>query len=281
MPRPDAKRPLTAVDNPPAPTGYRYAELDEGARVEDAALAEECALAISYNGISYAVMMVSPSALEDFVAGFSLSSAVVQSIDELYDIQIEGEGIALHAEVDIGNRAFWSFKEQRRNLAGTTGCGLCGVEALEQALPELRSLTPAPLPPAEHFVDLRQRINEAQELARRSGALHAALFVDDKGELRLCREDIGRHNALDKLIGALLRQGLNPREGFAVVTSRCSLELIHKAVRAGLSTLVSLSAPTTLTVEWARRHHLNLIHLPHHSAPRVYSPAPKSEAPNE
>ena len=275
MPNPDAKRHLTAVDNPPAPTGYQYAELDAAARVEDADLAEECALAISYNGISYAVMMVSPSALEDFVAGFSLSSAVVQSIDDIYDIQIEGEGIALHAEVDIGNRAFWSLKEQRRNLAGTTGCGLCGVEALEQALPELRSLDPAPLPPAEHFRDLRQRINQAQELARRSGALHAALFVDASGELRLCREDIGRHNALDKLIGALLRQGLDPRAGFAVVTSRCSLELIHKAVRAGLSTLVSLSAPTTLTVEWARRHHLNLIHLPHHSAPRVYSPAPQ------
>lgn len=278
MPGPDAKRHLTAVDNPTEAAGYRYTELDDEARVEDAALAEECALAISYNGISYAVMMVSPSALEDFVAGFSLSSAAVQSIDDIYDIRIEGEGIALHAEVDIGNRAFWSLKQQRRNLAGTTGCGLCGVEALEQALPELRSLAPAPLPPAGHFVDLRQRINEAQELARRSGALHAALFVDADGELRLCREDIGRHNALDKLIGVLLRQGLDPRAGFAVVTSRCSLELIHKAVRAGLSTLVSLSAPTTLTVEWARRHHLNLIHLPHHSAPRVYSPAPQPKA---
>ncbi|WP_271409679.1 formate dehydrogenase accessory sulfurtransferase FdhD [Pseudomonas sp. Q1-7] len=277
MPGPDAKHPPTAVDNPSGSASYQYAELDGGTRIENAALAEECALAISYNGISYAVMMVSPSALEDFVAGFSLSSAVVQSIDDIYDISIEGEGIALHAEVDIGNRAFWSLKEQRRNLAGTTGCGLCGVEALEQALPQLPSLAPAPLPPAEHFLDLRQRINDAQELARRSGALHAALFVDATGELRLCREDIGRHNALDKLIGALLRQGLDPREGFAVVTSRCSLELIHKAVRAGLSTLVSLSAPTTLTVEWARRHHLNLIHLPHHSAPRVYSPAPQSK----
>ncbi|MDH4610242.1 formate dehydrogenase accessory sulfurtransferase FdhD [Pseudomonas sp. BN102] len=281
MPRPDTSGPLAAATTPSSPTGYAFAELDTGAHVEDAVLAEECALAISYNGISYAVMMVSPSALEDFVAGFSLTSAVVQSIDEIYDIQIEGEGIALHAEVDIGNRAFWSLKQQRRNLAGTTGCGLCGVEALEQALPELRSLTPGRLPPAEHFVDLRQRINEAQELARRSGALHAALFVDAAGEVRLCREDIGRHNALDKLIGALLREGLDPRAGFAVVTSRCSLELIHKAVRAGLSTLVSLSAPTTLTVEWARRHHLNLIHLPHHSAPRVYSPAPQEKSPSQ
>ena len=104
-------------------------------------------------------------------------------------------------------------------------------------------------------------------------ALHAALFIDASGEIRLCREDIGRHNALDKLIGALLNAGIDGRQGFTVVTSRCSLELIHKALRAGIGTLVSLSAPTTLSVQWARQHNLNLIHLPQHSAPRVYSPA--------
>lgn len=267
--------PLSAVASPAAsssPDAYRYAELDDAAGSGSAVLAEECALAIAYNGISHAVMMVSPSALEDFVVGFSLSGEVVGGIEDIHDIQLNRRGDAFSAEVQIGNRAFWALKEQRRTLAGTSGCGLCGVEALDQALPQLTALTPGPLPPAAHLHELRDRINEAQRLARQSGALHAALFVDDQGEIVLCREDIGRHNALDKLIGALQREGRDGRQGFAVVTSRCSLELIHKAVRAGLTTLVSLSAPTDLCVRWARQHHLNLIHLPHRNAPRVYSP---------
>lgn len=267
--------PLSAVASPAAsssPDAYSYAELDDARGSGSAVLAEECALAIAYNGISHAVMMVSPSALEDFVVGFSLSGDVVGGIEDIHDIQLNRRGDAFSAEVQIGNRAFWALKEQRRNLAGTSGCGLCGVEALDQALPQLTALTPGPLPPAAHLHELRERINDAQRLARQSGALHAALFVDDQGEIVLCREDIGRHNALDKLIGALRREGRDGRKGFAVVTSRCSLELIHKAVRAGLTTLVSLSAPTDLCVRWARQHHLNLIHLPHRNAPRVYSP---------
>lgn len=149
---------------------------------------------------------------------------------------------------------------------------MCGVEALEQALPQLQVLEPTPLPPVEHLQGLRERIEQAQLMARSSGALHAALYFDEQGEVRLCQEDIGRHNALDKLIGALLHAGIDTRLGFTVVTSRCSLELIHKAVRARLGTLVSLSAPTALTVQWANKHHLNLIHVPHRSPPRIYSP---------
>ncbi|MGE8293949.1 MAG: formate dehydrogenase accessory sulfurtransferase FdhD [Pseudomonas sp.] len=266
--------PLAESATAQTPDGYAYVELDEAASVGHALLAEECALAIAYNGISHAVMMVSPSALEDFIVGFSLTSAVVGAAKDIYDIQVRRAGEAFSAEVQIASRAFWTLKQQRRSLAGTSGCGLCGVEALEQALPQLDTLSVNPLPPAAHLADLRTRIGEMQKLARQSGALHAALFVDELGEIVLCREDIGRHNALDKLIGALSREGRDARRGFAVVTSRCSLELIHKAVRAGFASLVSLSAPTDLCVRWARRHRLNLIHLPHHSAPRIYSPAP-------
>ena len=267
---------------PSAPTGpvtpeanlYQYLELTATLAQAQTALASECALALSFNGLNHAVMMVSPNDLEDFVLGFSLSCGAVEAIDEIYDLRLSGAGEALQADIQISSRAFWNLKQQRRQLAGASGCGLCGVAALEQALPQLPHLSAQPLPPAEHLHALRERIEAAQFQARSSGALHAALFVDARGGLALCREDIGRHNALDKLIGALKRDKFDCARGFAVVTSRCSLELLHKAVRAGVATLVSLSAPTALTVDWARRHGLNLIHLPHHSAPRVYSPAP-------
>ncbi|AMO73998.1 formate dehydrogenase accessory sulfurtransferase FdhD [Pseudomonas citronellolis] len=270
--QPDRPVPADAA----AEGAYAYAELGSGPASGSAVLAEEVALAIAYNGLSQAVMMASPGDLEDFVRGFSLSAGLVESIDDIYDIRLKRLADAVSVDVQITNRAFWALKRLRRRLAGTSGCGLCGVEALEQALPELRPLEPAPLPPAAHLLGLRQRIDQAQSLAQRSGALHAALYVDGTGSIVLCREDIGRHNALDKLIGALKQQRLDCREGFAVVTSRCSLELIQKAVRAGIATLVSLSAPSALTVEWARGHRLNLVHLPHHNAPRVYSPAPAS-----
>ncbi|EAP93251.1 putative formate dehydrogenase oxidoreductase protein [Vibrio splendidus 12B01] len=251
-----------------------YRELTGYSMVVDAPLANESALAISYNGISQAVMMVTPGHMEDFVRGFSLSTGIIKRFSEIRDIEIGGNGESHFAQVEISNRAFWDMKTQRRNLAGTTGCGLCGVEALEQALPDLVPL-PSSLPPSPLvFQGLRGRIAEHQKAAKISGALHAALFANSKGEISLCREDIGRHNALDKLIGAMAVNEINPKSGFVIMTSRCSLELIHKAVRAEIATLVCLSAPTSLTVEWARRNRLNLIHLPNSSPPRLYSPAP-------
>ncbi|MBV6287791.1 formate dehydrogenase accessory sulfurtransferase FdhD [Pseudomonas aegrilactucae] len=264
-----ASTPLAA---PAASIRYDYSLLGEPSQAS-ADLAEEVALAIAYNGISQAVMLVSPTDLDDFIVGFSIGSGIITAPDEIYDVSFNGSGSAIHADVQIANRAFWNLKTQRRQLAGTSGCGLCGVEAVEQALPELTVLAGAPLPPPQWLEGLRQRISAFQPLGQHCGAVHAALYMNDQGELLLGREDIGRHNALDKLIGALLRQDIAIAGGLAIVTSRCSLELIQKVLRAGIQTLVSLSSPTGLALQWARRHRLNLIHLPHHSAPRVYSPA--------
>ncbi|QYK11213.1 formate dehydrogenase accessory sulfurtransferase FdhD [Shewanella rhizosphaerae] len=260
--------------SPLSPNQYSYLEMNPQQAMGRNLLASETALSISYNGISHAVMMVTPGHIEDFVKGFSLSSGIVASSREIYEVQLSIGKDSHHAAVEISNRAFWSLKTQRRHMAGASGCGICGVEALEQALPQLVPLTPTTPPDPQLFIGLRERIKDAQILARESGALHAALYVKELGDISLCREDIGRHNALDKLIGAMVTAKTEPQQGFVVMTSRCSLELIHKAVRAKIATLVTLSAPTALTVEWARRHNLNLVHLPKRSTPRLYSPAP-------
>ena len=278
----NAKRPVCAapalpVAAPAASQPYQYSDITQHHQA-GTDLAEEVALAIAYNGISQAVMLVTPTDLEDFIVGFSLGSGIVEDVHDIYDLQQSGDGSARYAQVQIASRAFWNLKQQRRQLAGTSGCGLCGVEAVEQALPDLAVLPGAPLPPAHWLEGLRQRIGQFQPLGQHCGAVHAAVFMDGQGQLLLGREDIGRHNALDKLIGALVRQNIPMAGGLAIVTSRCSLELIQKVLRAGIQTLVSLSSPTGLAVQWARRHQLNLIHLPQKSAPRVYSPAQETPA---
>ena len=283
----NAKRPVCAAPalETPAPSAsqtYSYSNLrqteTQNADSDSAALAEEVALAIAYNGISQAVMLVTPTDLEDFIVGFSLGSGIIDDPSEIYDLTLTGAGSAHYAQVEIASRAFWNLKQQRRQLAGTSGCGLCGVEAVEQALPDLNVLPGAPLPPAQWLEGLRQRISDFQPLGQHCGAVHAAVYMDAKGELLMGREDIGRHNALDKLIGALVRQNVDLTGGAAIVTSRCSLELIQKVLRAGIQTLISLSSPTGLALQWARRHNLNLIHLPQKSAPRVYSPVQENQA---
>ncbi|MCP9340301.1 formate dehydrogenase accessory sulfurtransferase FdhD [Stutzerimonas xanthomarina] len=273
-----SRRPLQSLIEAPTDASGRYHfQAVNEPRLEPVELAEECALAIAYNGLSQAVMMVTPADLEDFVVGFSLGAGIVESTADIYDIRMSGAGQGRHAEVEIASRAFWKLKEQRRQLPGNASCGLCGVEALEQALPQLPAMPVAPLPPVHWLNDLRQRIAEFQPLAQRCGAVHAALFIDAQGQIIMGREDIGRHNALDKLIGALSRAGQDVTGGVAVVTSRCSLELIHKVQRSGIPTLVSFSSPTGLAAQWAQQHNLNLIHIPHRSPPRVFSPAGQTE----
>ena len=274
--RPVCPAPASMSAAPAASQTYQYTAMDHSSRGETA-LAEEVALATAYNGISQAVMLVTPTDLEDFIVGFSLGSGIIHDASEIYDLKLTGNGSAQYAQVEIASRAFWNLKQQRRQLAGTSGCGLCGVEAVEQALPDLKVLAGAALPPVQWLDGLRQRISDFQPLGQHCGAVHAAVFMDGQGQLVMGREDIGRHNALDKLIGALVRKQIDLTGGSAIVTSRCSLELIQKVLRAGIQTLISLSSPTGLALQWARRHNLNLIHLPQKSAPRVYSPAQENQ----
>lgn len=250
-------------------------------------LAGESAIAISYNGINHAVMMATPTQLEDFALGFSLTSGTVADLSQIVDISVQphvhGQSSRIEdsvlLDITLNQRALHGFKSMRRSLMGTSGCGLCGVDALVQALPEPASLHNGPLawrplPRAAHLANLRARFDSAQESLRHSGAMHGAIYVDAAGETRFCREDIGRHNALDKLIGACLRAGSNPAQGYFATTSRCSVELVQKVARAGGGTLVTLSSPSQLCVQWARQCRLNLIHQPKQSPARVFSPGP-------
>ena len=181
----------------------------------------------------------------------------------------------INAEVEIANQAFWKLKENKRQLAGASGCGLCGVEALENALPQLQPVETLPSPNANWFEGLRNLISQSQVLAQKSGAVHGALYVDAKRNVLACREDIGRHNAFHKLIGAITVNKLYQPECIVVLTSRCSLELVQKAIRAKLPIVVTLSAPTALSVKWASRYGVTLIHVPKHDAPRAYAPQAK------
>jgi FdhD protein len=222
-------------------------------------VADEVPVALQYNGLSHAVMLATPLDLEDFACGFSLSEGLIDDAADIYDIEVEPaeQGIVLH--VEIASRCVVRLKERRRTLAGRTGCGLCGTESLQQALPRIaRRVAPLrldvdALPRA--LAAMRQR----QALQTATGATHAAAWCSAQGEVRVVREDVGRHNALDKLVGALARERLDAGAGFFAITSRASYEMVQKTVRAGVGVLAAISAPTALAVQCARDADLCLI----------------------
>lgn len=225
-------------------------------------LADEVPVAMVFNGISHAVMMASPLELEDFALGFALSEGIVASADELRDVearpaacQTPGSPPAWEVHIELSPRRLEGLKLRRRTLAGRTGCGVCGIESL-QAL----ELLPAALPAAEWLgrVDAAllaramPRLPAFQPLNAQAGAVHVAAWADLDGEVRWAREDVGRHNALDKLIGVLARQGQLGAPGLVLMSSRASHELVAKCARVGLRALATVSAPTALGVQAAQ-----------------------------
>ena len=233
-------------------------------------LANEVPLAITLNGVNHAVMMVSPYQLDDFIIGFLLTEGIIQHHRDIHDLEFITQQNAIIANVTLANRCHQPWQEQRRSLAGRTGCGLCGIESLAAALPKLAPLPVSELPSNKALMGLRDQLPNWQKLNRDCGALHAAFFADMQGQIQHASEDVGRHNALDKLLGWHHRRP-NTAAGMILVTSRCSIELILKMVRTYNPTLITLSAPTVLAVEQASLHKLNLIHLPYQQEPRVYA----------
>jgi FdhD protein len=222
-------------------------------------VAEEVPVALQYNGISHAVMLATPLDLEDFAYGFSLSEGLVDRAGDLHDVELEQveQGIVLH--IDIASRCLARLKERRRTLAGRTGCGLCGTQSLEQALPRCEQRVAPVRLDTTALSRALDAMRARQALQSATGATHAAAWCTPRGELRLLREDVGRHNALDKLIGALAREGTDATQGFFAVTSRASYEMVQKTVRAGVGALAAISAPTALAVHTAQAAELCLI----------------------
>ncbi|KMT64261.1 iron ABC transporter substrate-binding protein [Catenovulum maritimum] len=231
-------------------------------------LVDEVAAAISINSINYAVVMLTPDDLEDFVVGFLFSQSVIKNNHDIHDIKVENTNLGLLINVDIANRCSSQLKQQKRQYPAAAGCGICGLEALEQAFPKLNQLAPSEALEFTDLVALRRQIQTFQVKAKQSGAIHAAFNLDEQTNITACREDIGRHNALDKLIGHNLRS--NQQIKSVLVTSRCSSELIQKAILAKINNLVSLASPSQLAVNMAIEHGLNLIHIPKVDAPIYY-----------
>ncbi|KXF82582.1 formate dehydrogenase accessory sulfurtransferase FdhD [Enterovibrio coralii] len=268
----DKKRDFAAPDDVYLePHSLHHYSDDTTASNQFATLPTETALAISYNGVSHAVMMVTPQDIDDFIYGFSFSERIVNDAIEIHDVAIDVEDDALIANVQLANRAQARLSASKRQMAGRTGCGICGAESLSHALPSLPPLdTVAPLEDSS-ILALRENLRLWQSLGHISGAIHAAMLVDKAGNILLCREDIGRHNAVDKTLGAAFRQKILTPEHSLIVTSRCSIELVQKAVLAGVRTLITLGTPTSLAVSTAIQTNLNLVHLPRESSPRFYN----------
>jgi FdhD protein len=222
-------------------------------------VAEETPVAFAYQGTSYAVMMATPADLEDFAVGFSLNEGVIRSSDEMEDVEIirTEEGILLrialaHAPADM----FW---ERRRYLSGPSGCGLCGLESLAQAARRPRRVTGGIRVSADAINAAMKLLPTRQMMNRLTGALHAAAFWTPEDGIFLVREDVGRHNALDKLAGALVGAGRSASEGVVLLTSRVSVEMIQKAASMGAAIVAAISAPTALALRVAEAAGITLI----------------------
>ncbi|NIA56158.1 formate dehydrogenase accessory sulfurtransferase FdhD [Massilia sp. TW-1] len=254
--------PHDPADNalPPPAQARRVLRMRAGALAEvDDVLVDEVPVALVYNGISHAVMMATPADLEEFALGFSLSEGLIADAGQCYGIDVVrgAGGIAVHLEIASG--AFMALKERRRSMAGRTGCGLCGVDSLDQVCRTL-----PPLAPAQGFTAAGVRralaaIGDHQALTHRTGAAHAAAWCGMDGALHIVREDVGRHNALDKVIGAMARGRVRPADGFLLITSRVSFEMAQKAAVTGVAALVGMSAPTLAAVDLAHQAGMTLL----------------------
>ena len=246
LPRPVARHPRIAS---------RAGHLEPGQRL----IPEETAVAFVYNGSSHAVMMATPTDLEDFAAGLSLTEGIVNEVEDISDLEILSSELGVELRIWISETRMEPYSTRRRHLAGPTGCGLCGIESLSEASrPARRVGSGLHLAPEAIFAAMAA-LPPAQLLNRETRALHAAAFWQPGKGLLAAREDVGRHNALDKLVGSLARLQIDGGSGIVLLTSRVSVEMVQKAAILGASILVAVSAPTALAIRVAEACGMTLI----------------------
>lgn len=241
-----------------ARTALREGAITEGER----AVPEEVPVAFSYGGSTHAVMMASPADLVDFAVGFSLTEGIISTRAEIRSIEVIEAGAGFDVQLDLLDANADALRARRRHMAGPVGCGLCGIESIEQAVrvvPELSGVEVAV--EGDDIITAMKALNEAQSLNRETRAVHGAGFYNPQKGLLAVREDVGRHNALDKLAGAVVNADLSPDAGIVVVTSRLSVEMVQKTAILGSPILAAISAPTALAIETAESSGVTLVAL--------------------
>lgn len=235
-------------------------------------VADEVPVALEYNGISHAVMMATPADLEDFARGFSLTEGIVDTVNQIRDIELVVSAQGHTLQIEIAAACFARLKDRRRSLTGRTGCGLCGTDSLAHAV---RRPVPVTAPTAPFDIAAVARalaaLRSQQHLLDATGATHAAAWCHADGSIALVREDVGRHNALDKLVGALQVAGVDVPSGFIVVTSRASFEMVQKAACAGVALLAAISGVTALAITVAEAAGISLLGFARGDNASVYS----------
>ena len=236
-------------------------------------IAEEVPIAIICNGEHFAVMMATPVQLEDFALGFALSEGLIAAPQEMLQLQVAPRLDGVELQLTIPPIRAQALAARARQLEGRSGCGICGSQQLDDVLRAPAVVKAGTVVTAAALDTALAQLAAGQSLAAATGATHAAAWAEADGRIRLLREDVGRHNALDKLIGALQREGVAADTGFAVVTSRASYEMVLKAASAGIGVLAAISAPTALAIALADSCSLTLIGFARPGGCAVYSHA--------